>query len=257
MRTTNYSLCSPPIMLAVAAIQIIEHVFMPNNKILIIEDEPKVAAFIKKGLEEHGFETDIAYDGIVGKAMALAGQYNLVLLDINLPQLNGFQLCKIIRNNNPKLPILMLTALGGIEEKVLGFEAGADDYLLKPFEVRELVLRIKALLKRAADTSSGNEVIRIADLEIFCNEKKVFRNKIPITLRAKEYKMLLFFALNKDKVVDRLEISQFVWNINFDTKTNVIDVYVNSLRKKIDHEFEPKLLHTRIGLGYVLSEHPE
>ena len=230
---------------------------MEAGKILIVEDEPKVAAFIQKGLEENGFASDVAFDGLIGKAKSLSNHYKLIILDLNLPHINGFQLCRIIRENNPTVPVLMLTALGGIEEKVMGFEAGADDYLLKPFEVRELVLRIKALLKRSQETQQESEVIRIADLEIHLNEKKVTRAGQAIRLKAKEYKLLEFLALNRDRVLDRLEISENVWGINFDTGTNVIDVYINFLRKKMDNDFEPKLIHTRVGLGYVLTDNPD
>ena len=230
---------------------------MESGKILIVEDEPKVASFIQKGLEENGFSSDVAFDGLIGKAKSLANPYRLIILDLNLPHINGFKLCRIIRENNPGVPVLMLTALGGIEEKLMGFEAGADDYLLKPFEVRELVARIRALLKRSSDAPAERKSILIADLEIRMDEKKVFRSGKPIHLKAKEYKLLQFMALNKDKVMDRLEISENVWGINFDTGTNVIDVYINSLRKKMDNEFEPRLIHTRIGLGYVLTENPD
>jgi len=148
---------------------------MESTIILIVEDEPKVARFIKTGLEENGFLTEIAYDGLIGKAMALSNNYHLIILDLNLPHLNGFQLCKIIREINAKVPILMLTALSGIDEKTQGFDAGADDYLLKPFEVRELVLRIKALLKRTSDIPQISQVFKIADLELYKNEMKVIR----------------------------------------------------------------------------------
>lgn len=230
---------------------------METPKILLVEDEPKVAAFVKKGLDENGFDVEIAYDGLMGKAMVLSKKYNVIILDLNLPHINGFQLCKIIRDSNIKEPVLMLTALGGIDEKVQGFESGADDYLLKPFEVRELVLRIKALLKRSTEIVTISETLKVADLEIHLNEKKVTRSGKSISLRAKEYKLLEFLVANKDKVLDRLEISEQVWGINFDTGTNVVDVYINSLRKKIDADFEPKLIHTRIGLGYVFTENPE
>lgn len=230
---------------------------METPKILIVEDEPKVAAFIKKGLDENGFNVDIAYDGLMGKAKVLSNKYQVIILDLNLPHINGFQLCKIIRDSNIKAPVLMLTALGGIDEKVQGFESGADDYLLKPFEVRELVLRIKALLKRSIAIVTVSDTLKIANLEIHLNEKKVYRAGKSITLRAKEFKLLEYLVINKNKVVDRLELTENVWGIHFDTGTNVVDVYINSLRKKIDSEFEPKLIHTRIGLGYVLTENPE
>jgi DNA-binding response OmpR family regulator len=230
---------------------------MEPTKILIVEDEPKVAAFLKTGLEENGYATDVAYDGIIGKALSLSNKYHLIILDLNIPHINGFQLCKIIRENNLKVPILMLTALGGINDKIQGFEAGADDYLLKPFEVRELILRIKALLKRSSDTAPVSEILRIADLEFYPNEKKVIRAGKIIHLRAKEYFLLEFLIQNKDRILDRLEISEQVWGINFDTGTNVVDVYINFLRKKIDYDFEPKLIHTRIGLGYIFTDNPD
>lgn len=230
---------------------------MEPHKILIVEDEPKVAAFIKKGLEENGYLVDVAYDGLMGKTMALSQNFNLIILDLNLPYINGFQLCKIIRGSNSKIPVLMLTAMSGIDEKIEGFESGADDYLLKPFEVRELVLRIKALIKRSSDTFHNEQIIRIADLEINQIEKKVTRAGQRIPLRAKEYQLLEYLVLNKDKVLDRLEISERVWGNNFDTGTNVIDVYINLLRKKMDNNFEPKLIRTRVGMGYVLTEEAE
>ena len=230
---------------------------METPKILLVEDEPKVAAFVKKGLDENGFNVEIAYDGLMGKAMILSNKYQVIILDLNLPHINGFQLCKIIRDSNIKTPVLMLTALGGIDEKVQGFESGADDYLLKPFEVRELVMRLKALSKRSSEIIAISDSLKISDLEIHLNEKKVTRAGKNIQLRAKEYKLLQYMVANKDKVLDRLEISEQVWGINFDTGTNVVDVYINSLRKKIDSDFEPKLIHTRIGLGYVLTENPE
>jgi DNA-binding response OmpR family regulator len=227
---------------------------MELAKILIVEDEPKVAAFIKKGLDENGFTTEIAYDGLVGKAMALENSYQLIILDLNLPHLNGFQLCKIIREINSKVPILMLTALGGINEKTEGFESGADDYLLKPFEFRELILRIKSLLKRTTDTAPVSQVIKIADLELYKDEMKVIRAGKSISLSAKEYKLLEYMILNKDKVLIRSELTDHVWGLNFDTGTNTVDVFINFLRKKMDNDFEPKLIHTRIGLGYIFSE---
>lgn len=228
---------------------------MESAKILIVEDEPKVAAFIKKGLEEHGYTTAIAYDGIIGKAMALTNDFQLIILDLNLPYINGFQLCKIVREVNLKIPILILTALGGIDEKTQGFEAGADDYLLKPFEVKELILRIKALLKRSSENPVAMpEILKLANLELHKDEKMVIRDGVKIELSAKEYKLLEFMILNKDKVLSRLELSDKVWGIKFDSGTNVVDVYMNFLRKKMDNNFEPKLIHTRIGLGYMFSE---
>jgi DNA-binding response OmpR family regulator len=227
---------------------------MEIKRILIVEDEPKVAAFIKTGLEESNYKADIAYDGIAGKAMTLSNSYDIIILDINLPQLNGFQLCKIIRENNLQIPVLMLTALGRLEEKVKGFEYGADDYLLKPFEFKELLVRIKALLKRSVTTLQTPSIIKIVNLEINRDSKTVIRGGKNIELTAREYTLLEFMALNKDKVLSRLELAENVWDINFDTGTNVIDVYINFLRKKMDNDFSPKLIHTRVGLGYILNE---
>jgi two-component system, OmpR family, copper resistance phosphate regulon response regulator CusR len=227
---------------------------MDAIKILIVEDEPKVAGFIKKGLEESYYVAEIAYDGITGKAMALSNNYDLIILDINLPLLNGFQLCKIIRENNQQIPILMLTALGGLEEKVKGFGYGADDYLLKPFEFKELLARIWSLLKRAKYSIPLCSLIQIADLEINRDNKTISRSGKHIELSAKEYALLEFLAINKGKLFSRLELTEKVWDINFDTGTNVVDVYINFLRKKMDNNFTPKLIHTRVGLGYILKE---
>ncbi len=227
---------------------------MECDRILIVEDEPKVAAFIQKGLEETGYNSEIAYDGLIGKTMALSNPYQLIILDLNLPQINGFQLCKIIREINNKVPILMLTSLGGIDAKTKGFEAGADDYLLKPFEFQELILRINVLLKRASDRPMLSQVLKIADLEIYKDGIKVIRGGKSISLSAKEFKLLEYMVINKDKLLTRLELTDHVWGLKFNTGTNVVDVYVNFLRKKIDNDFEPKLIHTRIGLGYIFSE---
>ena len=227
---------------------------MSVDKILIVEDEPRVAAFIKMGLEECGYDTEIAYDGIIGKSMALSGKYDLIVLDINLPQLNGFQLCKIIRENNLQIPILMLTALGRIEDKLQGFEYGADDYLAKPFEFKELVARIKVLIKRTRTSPVTAEIIKILNLEINRNTKTVTRSGVEIILRTKEYLLLEYMALNKGKVINRSELIEKVWGSNFDLNSNVVDVYINFLRNKMDKDYSPQLIHTRVGLGYVLKE---
>lgn len=224
---------------------------------LVVEDEPKVAGFIKKGLEEEGFQIEIAYDGLIGKSLFLTNKYSLIILDLNLPLLNGFQLCEMMRSHNPNIPILMLTALGGIEEKVKAFNTGADDYLLKPFEFRELIIRVKALLKRSVTAHLNSPLIKIADLEINRDNKKVKRAGLLIDLTAKEFNLLEFLALNQDKVFSRLELVEQLWGINFDTGTNVVDVYINFLRKKMDNNFKPRLIHTKIGLGYYLSENEE
>jgi DNA-binding response OmpR family regulator len=225
-----------------------------SGKILIVEDEPKVAGFIKKGLEETNFTAEIAYDGVVGKALALSKKYDLIVLDINLPLLNGFQLCKLIRENDQQIPILMLTALGDVAEKVRGFNYGADDYLLKPFEFAELVARISALLKRSKFTVTSQRILTIADLVLNRDAKTVVRAGKALELSAKEFSLLEYLMINKDRVISRSELTDKVWSINFDTGTNVVDVYINFLRKKMDTGYPVKLIHTRTGYGYILTE---
>jgi two-component system, OmpR family, copper resistance phosphate regulon response regulator CusR len=227
---------------------------MSAYKILIVEDESRVAAFIKMGLEECGYTTDIAYDGMMGKSLALSIQYDLIVLDINLPHINGFQLCKLIRENNLQTPILMLTALGRMEDKLQGFEYGADDYLSKPFEFKELLARIKALLKRSRAQPMSAGVIKIADLEINLDAKTITRAGIEIELRSKEYTLLEYLATKKGKVISRSELIENVWGTNFDINSNVVDVYINFLRNKMDKDFTPQLIHTRVGMGYVLKD---
>jgi two-component system copper resistance phosphate regulon response regulator CusR len=227
---------------------------MNLGKILIVEDEHKVATFIKKGLEENLFSADIAHDGIVGKQMALKGNYDLVILDLNLPSLKGYEVCKGIRKKNLGVPILMLTALSTTEDKLNGFESGADDYLVKPFEFRELLARIKVLLKRTNKNNFSEAVIKITDLELNTETKIVKRKNTLVDLTAKEFALLELLMRNKGKVISRAEIAEKIWDINFDTGTNVIDVYINFLRKKIDKNHTNKLIHTYIGMGYTLKE---
>jgi len=223
-------------------------------KILIVEDELKVATFIKKGLEENQYEAEIAYDGTMAIRMASQENYSAIILDINLPVMNGYEVCKEIRLGKPNVPILMLTALGTTEDKLTGFESGADDYLVKPFEFRELLARIKVLIKRSQNTSSMGTVLRISDLELNTDSKIVKRNNTKIDLTAKEFLLLEFLLRNRGRVISRAELAEKIWDISFDTGTNVIDVYINFLRKKIDKDYPTKLIHTHIGMGYVLKE---
>lgn len=225
-------------------------------KILLVEDEPKVASFIKKGLEEKGFTVDAVFDGQLGKRMATQGTYDVILLDIIMPLINGIELCKQVKQQRPDVPILMLTALGTTEDKVTGFEAGADDYLVKPFEFAELLARIKALTKRGKGPAVLMNRLVVADLELDLDKKIAYRNNQKIELTAKEFSLLEYFMRNEGKVVSRVEIAEKVWDIHFDTGTNVVDVYVNILRKKIDRDFPTKLIHTRIGMGYLFSSEP-
>jgi two-component system, OmpR family, copper resistance phosphate regulon response regulator CusR len=223
-------------------------------KILVIEDEPKVASFIKQGLEELEYETDLAYDGFTGKKLALQNVYDIIILDIIIPYMNGIELCKLIRENKPNVPILMLTALGTTDNKIEGFEAGADDYLVKPFEFKELVARIRSLTKRSSGIVQTSQKIKVADLELDLERKIAIRGGKTIELTSKEFNLLEFFMKNQGRVLSRATIAEHVWEITFDTGTNIVDVYVNILRKKIDKDFTDKLLHTRIGLGYIFTK---
>lgn len=227
---------------------------MSEIKILIVEDEQKVARFIKSGLEDHDYHVDVAFDGKIGLFFFQQTDYDLILLDVNLPEINGFDLCKRIRTVNQKVPILMLTALGLTDHKVEGFESGADDYLVKPFEFRELLVRIKALLKRTLNQDQGTKILTAYDLILDRDAKTVKRGNKQIELTAKEFLLLEYLLLNKGKVISRVDIAEKIWEINFDTGTNVIDVYVSFLRKKIDYGFESKLIHTVVGMGYTIRE---
>lgn len=223
-------------------------------KILVVEDELKVADFLRKGLEEQGHFVELAYDGQMGEKLALRNEYDILILDVILPYFNGYELCKRIRNKNQTVPILMLTALGTTEDKISGFDAGADDYLVKPFEFEELLARIRALVKRATGVLHTSTIIKVADLELNLDKKIAQRGNAKIELTAKEFALLEFLMKNKGRVVSRADIAEKVWDITFDTGTNVVDVYINILRKKLDKDFEKKLIHTRIGLGYSLDE---
>ena len=222
-------------------------------KILLVEDEPKVAAFIKKGLEEQAYEVDQAYDGLFGVKLALQNEYDMVILDIILPNMNGLDACRQIRKHNPSVSILMLTALGTTDDKITGLDAGADDYLTKPFEFKELLARIRALTRRHTDSSS-NERLVLADLEMNLADKTVTRAEKHIALTAREFSLLYYLLRNKGRVVSRVDIIENVWETSFDTGSNIIDVYINFLRKKVDKGYPVKLIHTLVGMGYVLKE---
>jgi two-component system, OmpR family, copper resistance phosphate regulon response regulator CusR len=224
------------------------------KKILVVEDEKRLADILKAGLEENDFVVDTAYDGYIGKSMVLKNKYDLIVLDINIPLINGYELCKEIRVNNKEIPIIMLTAMGASENKLTGFEVGADDYIVKPFEFKELLARIKVFLRRSASEPIEDDIIKIADLVINTSKKQVYRNNSQIELTAKEYSLLEYLARNKGIVLSRVDIGEKIWDLNFDTGTNYIDVYINYLRKKIDKDYPVKLIHTRVGLGYVLKE---
>jgi two-component system, OmpR family, copper resistance phosphate regulon response regulator CusR len=228
---------------------------MEEIRILIIEDEKKIADTLAKGLKELDFHVETAYDGKIGLRLFESGSFDLIITDINLPGINGYDLCKNIRSRNQRIPVIMLTALGAMDDKIEGFDAGADDYLVKPFEFKELLVRIRALLKRTMNQQlpSGN-ILKVANLELNVDSKEVTRNGKLINLTAKEFQLLEYFMRNRNRVISRADIAEKVWDLDFDTKTNVIDVYVNFLRKKIDKDFDPKLIHTQVGMGYIMKE---
>jgi heavy metal response regulator len=221
-------------------------------RVLIVEDEKKVAAFIKKGLEEETYAVDTAHNGEDGLHMGLENQYDLIILDLMLPVINGLEVLSRLRENKVDTPILLLTAKDSVEDKVTGLNTGADDYLTKPFAFSELLARIRVLLRRGkAETKT---VLQIKGLSLDLVSHKVKRNDEEIELTGKEYSLLEYFMRNQGKVLTRTMIAEHVWDYNFDTFTNVIDVYVNHLRKKIDKGYPEKLLHTLRGVGYIMKE---
>jgi heavy metal response regulator len=224
-------------------------------RFLLVEDEPRVAHFIAKGLREQGYAVDTASDGEAALYKASISEYDLIILDVMLPLVNGFDVCKELRGAAVKAPILMLTARDSIEDRVKGLDSGADDYLGKPFDFKELLARARALLRRAKDLRP--EILQIADLTLNTANHTVLRGVKNITLTAKEYSLLEFFMLREGKIVSRDEIAEHVWDENFDPFSNVIDVYVRRLRKKIDADFDRPLIHTRRGAGYIFSADTE
>lgn len=223
-------------------------------RILLVEDEIGIASFVRKGLTEQGYEVTQAYDGEMGLRLALQESFDVILLDVILPYKTGVEVCREIRKQgDTNTPILMLTALGSTEDVVTGLDAGADDYLAKPFKFQELVARIRALQRRKNRTQVSS-VLRVADLEMDLDRKEVKRAGQPIRLTAREFNLLHYLLRNQGRVVSRTDILEEVWNLNFEPGTNVIDVYVNYLRNKIDKGFDSKLIHTVIGMGYVLKE---
>ena len=227
---------------------------MAEIKILIVEDEQRLADILKKQLEEAGFQAETANDGYIGKQLIEKNNYNLIVLDINLPLINGYDLCREIRKTNRDIPIIMLTAFGTPENKISGFEYGADDYVVKPFDFRELLARINVFLRRSDLNIPESEKIVLADLEMDIKTKTVTRSGRKIDLTAKESLLLETFLRNRHKLLTREFIIEKVWGIDFDPSTNIIDVYVNYLRKKIDRDFEPKLIHTKFGFGFYCSD---
>jgi len=223
-------------------------------RVLLIEDEPKLARSIKKGLEEHQIEVDFAEDGITGKRMSLSSGYAVIVSDIILPGISGIELTRQIRSEGIRTPVLLLTALGQTDDKVAGFDAGADDYLTKPFEFRELLVRVQALARRPVDSYQALPDLRYADVVMDLQTREFWRAERKIPLTPKEFALMEYFLKNPMRVISKQEISEKVWNLDFDTGTNVIEVYVNFLRKKVDKDFETKLIHTQFKNGYILRE---
>lgn len=222
-------------------------------KLLLVEDDPKISAFVKIGLESNDFIVDLAFNSQEAEKLAFSRKYDMIILDIVIPGISGFELCKNIRNKNIITPIILLTSLDSVEDKLEGFDCGADDYIVKPFSFQELMARIKALNRRVK-AENVIPVLQIADLEVDTIKKKVRRAGKDISLTAMEYKIIELLVENKEKVFDRVQIAEKIWGFSFNAGTNVIDVHITSLRKKIDKDFECNLIHTRRGLGYVLSE---
>ncbi|MFA6437853.1 MAG: response regulator [Bacteriovoracaceae bacterium] len=227
----------------------------PLATILIIEDEKKISALIRKGLEEEKYSVYEAADGEKGEHHALQKQYDLIILDIMLPKKDGIQVLAALRKVENGTPVLMLTAKGTVEDRVKGLDTGADDYLVKPFAITELLARVRSLLRRKKGAERSATTLTIADLTLDLVARKVIRGGKVIDLTSKEFSLLEYFIRNKNKTLNRSTITEHIWNYNFDTGTNIIDVYINHLRTKIDGGFPDKLLHTIRGVGYVLKDH--
>ncbi|NVK84823.1 MAG: response regulator transcription factor [Cytophagia bacterium] len=230
------------------------------KRILLVEDESHVCSFINKGLTEEGYQVTIAMDGNQGLSLALEHSFDLLILDIMLPGINGIEVCKEVRSSKIQTPILFLTALGTTENVVMGLDSGADDYLAKPFKFIELLARVRTLLRRTDSVENAekeNEKFRFADLEVDDKTKTVLRSGLNISLTSTEYRLLLMFLRNRGVVLSRMDILEEVWGVDFDMGTNVVDVYVNYLRRKLERHNSSRLIQTRIGMGYVLKQADE
>ncbi len=226
-------------------------------EILLIEDEPKTLHSLRQGLEENGYTVSFAFDGTTGLQMARKGNFGMIISDIIMPGINGLDLCRQLRTEGIQIPVLMLTALGATDDVVTGLDAGADDYLVKPFEFRELLARVRALAKRSRPEQPASATIRYADLELNTETREVSRQGKAIELTPREFALLHYLLQHPGRVFSKAEIAANVWDVDFDTGTNVVEVYVNYLRKKIDRQFDSKLIHTRPGMGYFLKEEKE
>ncbi|SAI65460.1 two-component response regulator [Bordetella ansorpii] len=223
-------------------------------KILVIDDEKKLAETLRRSLTENGYFVDIALDGASGLHLAYESQYDLIILDVNLPDMEGFEVLHRIRQNDA-VPIMMLTARASLEDRVRGLEQGADDYLIKPFALSELHARVLAIKRRGAgaDTAQGQNVLRVADLELDLLRRRVMRGRARIDLTAKEFGLLTFLMRRQGEVLSRLVLAEQVWDMNFNSNTNVVEVAIRRLRAKVDDPFDIKLLHTVRGMGYMLE----
>lgn len=223
-------------------------------KIGLAEDDLKISSLIKTGLEEHGYEVSTFTNGKTALLDFNLQHFDLYILDVMLPDLSGIEICRSLRANNAEVPILMLTALGTLDDKVEGFNSGADDYLIKPFHFRELLVRIEALLRRSQpQVKEPESILRFEDLTMNTLSKEVERAGLPIMLTAREFSLLEVFLRNPNRLLSRQFIAEQAWDVNFDTGTNVVDVYVNFLRNKVEKGFDKKLIHTRINMGYILK----
>lgn len=223
-------------------------------KVLLVEDEPKMVSSLKKGLEENLIEVDAALDGAAGGRLAESNDYSVIISDVMMPEMNGLDMVRQLRQNGNQTPVLFLTALGQTDEKVTGFEAGADDYLTKPFEFRELLVRVRALARRPTNYQQNSSTLRFADLEMNLEKKELLRSGQRIHLTPREFALMEYLMRNPERVISKAEISERVWNLSFDTGTNFVEVYFNFLRKKVDKGFSKKLIHTQFRIGYVLRE---
>ncbi len=221
-------------------------------KVLLVEDEEKVSSFVKRGLEENGIQVTQAFDGKTGLNMALRNKFDVVILDIIMPEMNGLEVCRQLKSEfGSEISILMLTASGTTDDIVEGLNIGADDYLVKPFKLKELLARVRAVARRK---SVQSQKVKVLDLELNRDTKEAVRSGATIALTAREFRLLEYLMQNKNKVVSRMDILENVWDLNHDLGTNVVDVYINYLRKKVDHGFEPQLIKTVVGMGYVIKE---
>lgn len=224
-------------------------------RILVVEDQAKMSAFLKRGLNEVGYAVDIAESGLAAEALVSEGEYDLIILDVMLPDQNGIDTARHLRRDGYEGPILMLTALSTTKDKIIGLDAGADDYLTKPYSFDELLARVRALLRRKTP-AGGTSTLRYADLELDLIGRKAVRQGQEISLTAKEFSLLEYLLRNPERPLGRVQIAEHVWDLHFDSESNVIDVYINLLRKKVDAPFGKKLIHTVVGVGYVLKDSP-